>query len=274
MSNLRLGWALVVLLTPIIALAQPARSESKDSKDKEEIKITPPAKSQPGKHAVDIADIINNLEYPELMVVPRASERLRIEAKDEDDSWYYTHWTIEFSGLATLALGTVASSYYRESLSATEKADAKTVTTVTQAVGLGWITAGFLIGMQKPYRSALNVINKYPGKDERSTLARERLAEENLESPARLMRVMKWASVLTNFGACALTATYLSDQGRLGAGVAAALSFLPLIFEDHAIVVFEKHLEYKKKIYGPVSSVGLMSDGNHLVPSTVLTWNF
>jgi hypothetical protein len=226
--------------------------------------------------ASEIAEIINGLEYPELQVVPRASERLRLEAKEEESNWAYAHLPIEMAGLATLGTGFLAVSQERPGLTDAQKADMKTVATVTQAVGAGWLVAGLAMGLAKPYDSGLSRIAKLGGKDERTLLLRERLAEEALERPARLIRPLTVAAVVTNLGMNVLMGTYLTDQGRILAGVSAVLSFLPAIYEDPSVAVYEKHLEYKKKIYGPVSSTGLGYDssGHSFYPQTALTWRF
>lgn len=237
-----------------------------------------PAPESPGaaRSASDIAEIINSLDYPELQVVPRASERLRIEAREEDDSWAYMHWPIEVSGLATLVTGFAGRSQLRETLSETQKNDAGNIATLTQAVGLTWVAAGVLIGLQRPYRSGLMSIARMGGKDERTTLLRERLAEEALERPARFMKPVQWVSVITNLSLSVLMGSFMTDQGRGIAGVSAALAFLPVVFEDPTVNIYEKHLEYKKKIYGPLTSTGFGIDpkSKTIYPTAMLTWQF
>ncbi len=65
--------------------------------------------------------------YPELQVVPRASERLRIEAKAEASQWFVQHWTFELSGLATLGVGLTASGRLKENLSESQKDSGKSL---------------------------------------------------------------------------------------------------------------------------------------------------
>ena len=235
-----------------------------------------PAKKKSPSELGEIRDIIDKLEYPELQVVPRASQRIEIEAKDEDGSWFITHWPMMVSGLSTAYVGTLGKSGLRDDLGASQTKDSTTVSTVTTFVGVGWFSAGLLIGLQRPYRNGLNQINKFPKNGERNVLLRERLAEEALEKPYRLMSALKWANVLTNFTMSAVMGLYLTDQGRVMAGVAMALAFLPAAFEDHTIMVYEKHLEYKKKIYGPLSSAGIGYDpsGKNFYPTANLTWQF
>lgn len=224
----------------------------------------------------DIANILNSMSYPELQVVPRASERLRIEAKEERGSWFVMHWPIELSGLATAAVGMTANGNQKDNLSSNEENDAKTISTFTTAVGVAWLAGGLILGGQKPYLRGMRSINKGTPKDERAALMRERLAEEALERPARTMRVLRHVSVLTNFSMNALSAIYANDQGKVMAGVGAVLSFLPYMFEDHTIEVHDKHIEYKKKIYTPIKGANLQYDSKTAswTPMTTLTWSF
>lgn len=228
------------------------------------------------KKSDDISDLIERLDYPELQVVPRASERLRIEAKEEASSWFYTHWQMELAGAATLYIALTANSELRDGLSASQRNDANTVAMIGKGVGAGWVVAGLLLGLQSPYRSGLSALSKYDGKDMRSQLMRERLAEESLEAPARIIGPLQYISAFTNFGANVAMGVFMTDRGRLTAGVASILSFLPLMYESHWVRVFQKQLEYKSKIYGPVTSVapGFDPETRSLIPSVKLTWVF
>jgi hypothetical protein len=233
-------------------------------------------KNEKSEGKSEVSDIIDKLDYPELMVVPRASERLRMEAREESSNWFYSHWQLELAGAATLYTALTAEAKLRENLSPADKNSSDSALLIGKAVGAGWIAAGVLIGLQYPYRSGLSQISRYDGKDPRSQVMRERLAEESLEAPARLMRPLEWIAMLTNFGANATMGVYMTDEGRLTAGVAALLSLMPLLYEDHAVRIWEKHLEYKSKIYGPLTSVAPMYDrqSQKLVPAMSLTWAF
>lgn len=230
--------------------------------------------SKEKEQANEISEILDGMGYPELQVVPRASERLRMEARAEKGNWFFAHWPVELSGLATLAVGLTNSK--RDDLSANEKDNQKTVNMLTTGVGVGWIVGGVLLGAQKPYARGMRSVQRSSGKDERSALMRERLAEEALERPAKIMRVLQHVSVATNFTMNALSAVYADDQGQVMAGVAAVLSFLPYMFEDPSIAVHEKHIEYKRKIYTPVKGASLWMDPEtkRLTPMTTLAWTF
>ncbi len=221
----------------------------------------------------EIANILNSMGYPELQVVPRASERLRMEAKEERGNWWIAHWPIELSGLITLGVGLTTKN--RDGLSSDNEADAKTIKTLTSTVGAAWVVGGVILGAQKPYARGYRQMGK-PTKEERAALMRERLAEEALERPAKTMRILQHVSVATNFVMNGLSAVHADDKGRVVAGVAAVLSFLPYAFEDQSISVYSKHVEYKKKIYTPIkgASVSLDPYSKTITPLTTLTWNF
>lgn len=224
----------------------------------------------------EISQILDGMGYPELQVVPRASERLRIEAKAEASQWFIQHWTFELSGLATLGVGLTSNSRQKQDLNDSDKDSAKSLAQGATAVGAGWLVGGVVFGSLRPYRAGMKSISKYPGKDDRATLTRERLAEEALERPAKTIRVLKHFSVWTNFAVNALSVSYLDQQGKITAGVSAILAFLPYMFEDHTIEVHEKHIEYKKKIYAPLKtgSVHYDPETKTLTPMTNLVWLF
>ncbi len=224
----------------------------------------------------DVSHILESMGYPELQVVPRASERLRMEAKAESGSWLITHWPIELSGLATAYVGFTSKNNLRGDLTNKNKDDAATISMATTAIGVGWVIGGIAMGAQRPYYNGERALKKYPGKDERSTLLRERLAEEALERPARTMRILQTVSVITNVAANTMSVLYADDYGKMVAGVSIVLSFLPLMFEDHSISVYDKHIEYKKKIYAPLKSASVSYDpySRTLTPVTTLTWTY
>ena len=253
-------WILMVILAVFVAPAGWAAEADKDDEDDKN----------------DVSHILESMGYPELQVVPRASERLRMEARSENNSWFVTHWPIELSGLATLYVGLTSNSNLKGDLTNAQKDDAKTISTIATAVGASWIIGGVAIGAQRPYYHGERRLKKYPGKDERSILLRERLAEEALERPARTMRILQTVAVITNLTANGLSIIYADDYGKMVAGVSVILSFLPLMFEDYNIHVYDKHIEYKKKIYAPLKSASVHYDpySRTLTPVTNLIWTF
>ncbi len=66
-------------------------------------------------------------------------------------------------------------------------------------------------------------------------------------------------------------------EARWSPGISAVLlAFLPYMFEDHAIEVHNKHIEYKKKIYTPLkgASVHFDPETKKITPMTTLAWTF
>ncbi len=224
----------------------------------------------------EISDILESMGYPELQVVPRASERLGLEARAEDSTFLFTHWPIELSALTTLYVGMTAKGRWRTDLTVKEKKDATTISAATSAVGAGWLIGAIIVGAQRPYHVGQKAINKYTGKDERSTLLRERLAEEALERPAKTMRMLQTLAVISNASVNVATAIHANESGTVMAGIGVLLAFLPWMFEDHNISVYDKHIEYKKKIYAPLRSASLSFDPvtRTVTPVTQLTWTF
>lgn len=224
----------------------------------------------------EISEILDSMGYPELQVVPRASERLAIEAKDEGSGAVFTHWPVELAGIATAAVGLMNKGNKRSDLTAKQASDANTIANISTLMGVGWAVGAGIIGVQRPYRTGLNQINKYSGKDERSTLLRERLAEEALEKPARTMHFVENAA-MTSLAICNIaSAWHANESGKITAGVGLLLTFIPYFFEDRSIDVYEKHIEYKKKIYTPLKSAYFSYDDKNkeLVPMTGLAWEF
>lgn len=270
---------ILCILLLLAASAGPGAfaTDAKDKNNKEAPKSNEdPSDDDEKTTDSEVANILNSMGYPELQVVPRASERLRIEAKEERGSWFVMHWPTELAGLATLTNGLLASGYKKD-LSAKGEDEFKTINSFTTVVGAAWLAGGLILGGQKPYARGYNAINsKGQGKSERAALMRERLAEESLERPAKTMRILKHFAVVSNFSMNVLTGIYLDDTGKVVSGVAAVLSFLPYMFDDHSIEVHDKHIEYKKKIYTPLkgASVHIDPETKKLTPLTTLAWTF
>lgn len=252
-----------------------SKSESKSSNRRRENRNSEKQNSG-ASSGNEISDILESIGYPELQVVPRATERLALEAKGEDYSSIFTHWPVELSGLMTMAVGFTSKSAQKDDLSVKQKRDANSIATATTTVGGAWVVGGVILGLQHPYRRGAQTISKYQGRDERSMLLRERLAEEALERPARVMRVLENVAVISNFSMNALSMIHADDNGKVVAGLGVIMSFLPYMFQDHQIDVYDKHIEYKKKIYAPIKSASLHYDSSSktFTPMTTLAWVF
>ncbi len=82
---------LCILLSLLFVAGSPVLAdEAKDKTTKDVAKPgTDPTDDDEDKTDNEVANILNSMGYPELQVVPRASERLRIEAKEERGNWFY-----------------------------------------------------------------------------------------------------------------------------------------------------------------------------------------
>lgn len=224
----------------------------------------------------------SKLNYPELEVTPRASERLEIEAKNERNARWGTHIPIQFSALATVYAS--SSVTYKDGASAQEKDDYTSAKNMAFGVGAGWLAlTGVLSALYTPYYSGLKEISKLPAKTQREQLTRERLAEEALYAPASLAWKLKWFSVATNFWANAQLLRNADPDSRITIGLGVVASLAPLLFDYRWSQVATQHREYKKKIYGPLAGMILLpveggspsqSKGSRLQPGFGLSWVF
>lgn len=220
-------------------------------------------------------DIFKSLDYPELQVVPRASERLQAEAQYEGQRGYLVHWPIVLPSLATLYLGLTASGDYESGATSDEKDDADLYSTTATMIGGFWVAATGFLTWSKPYRAGHNQVRKYKEGDKRSELYRERTAEEALESQAETMRTLVRLSIISNFLAVAAVASS-HDVSDGEVAIAGLLAFTPLIFEHRHISTWDKQLEYKRKIYSPIASLGMKYDATtkNYNPQAILAWAF
>lgn len=213
-------------------------------------------------------------DYPELQVTPRASERLAIESKHELAKPYSFQLAITSSALVTLVAGISQTNDYDST-----KSNAKNSATVGLAIGGGWLVANMLMAYQyRGYTSALSKIQGMAVTSSREQLIKERLAEEEINQLGRIGKTMKWASFTTN----ALAGVYMASKAKKDSaaqildGAAVVASLLPIIFSNHYEDVAQEQRQYKKKIFGTISSNFLLQDPgtNKWVPGIGLAATF
>ena len=217
------------------------------------------------------SSLFSNLDYPELQVAPRATERLAQLAALEEDQGLLLHWTMIASGLSTFTAGAMHSGKFKENISDTQKQESRYASTTAMGIGAGWVAVGGFFTYKKWASNRLNDIKKIPGKDKRAELGRERMAEESLAMASDTLGTLKYLSVATNFLASAYVAEHTPDNNRVYPAIAIAASLLPLFFPNQYETAWEKQQEYKKKIYAPFVSWNLDKD---LQPQLSLTWNY
>ena len=189
-------------------------------------------------------------DYPELAVVPRASERLRIESEREAAQRWTTHLPLAVAGATTLLGGALA-----EGNKDRDKDDG-VGPKIAIGVGAGWlVTAVWLQMSHRPYSAGHREVKALPRGSQREQLIAERYAEERIAQAASLGKKIKWISFGTNLLASVASA---SDAEKDSAGMAVSIagvatSFLPLLFNYPWERIQEEQQSYKKKIFGPVS---------------------
>lgn len=213
-------------------------------------------------------------QYPELLVTPRASERLGIEAKKEHENRFTTWLPLQVSAVSTMAAGLLQLGSKDPTKDSTGWSPMAGI-----AVGGGWIaTTALLSAYYRPYQKGLASTQAYSGSGTKDQLTRERLAEEAIDAPAFLSRRLMWLSLLTNAGASAYMVANVKSQtaAQIADFIAIGASLTPLLFPIRYQSIANDQASYKKKIYGPVSSGFFISDRNSgkVSPGVVLAFMF
>lgn len=256
------------------AQAQSQAQAQQKKTEKKGLRL-PPEVEQEKNSSADVNEIFKSLDYPELQVVPRASDRLQFEAQNESDNKVLVHWPIILPSLATLYLGYSAKGEYKSDATQSEKDDADLSTNSAMAVGAFWVATSAFISWTKPYRTAINRVRKNRDENKRGELFRERIAEEALETQAKTMRILSNLAIVTNL-AISISVGSQNDISDSQVAITALLAFTPWVFEHRYISAWDKHLEYKRKIYTPMSSLNFKFDdqSNRLSPLVSLRWDY
>lgn len=195
--------------------------------------------------------VLEDLDYPELQVVPRATQRLTLEASYEKRNFWYVHWPFYASAITTI-IGTGQQSDSLDSdVDAGRRSDAKDRLQIASTIGYAWLAGMAVLSFNRPYAKGLNATERIAGQSKSANLMRERLAEETLEGPARLISKLRWLSVASHVIANSVALGETNSDGKVYAGVGIFAAFLPMIFEHRYEYNYEKHQEYKRKIYAP-----------------------
>jgi hypothetical protein len=212
--------------------------------------------------------------YPELNVVPRATQRLNMEYKWMSKNRNSVHRSIQISALTTFLAGVTMSSDVD-----TTKDEDEYSPKFGMFVGLAWLgTTFYLSRSYRPYLQGIKSAKKVRGNSKRAQLTRERIAEEQIRDAARFGRKLKWMSFLTNMAAAGYMSSKAKSEstGQTLSAVAALAAFTPFLFGYRWEVVEEEQERYKKKIYGPVASTTILRDPitNSNVPGLFVSLNF
>lgn len=266
--------------------AKPAlvkESASAPVATKEKKTVDPLSSTEPLKD-FKLDNPLNSIDYPELQVVPRASERLLAEAKVEKDMRYMYNWTFFASGVSTLFAGYSLSSNFNPDFSngtseMKVKLDEKNNAALfSEIVGLSWIGIGYYLTEQSAYSTAYTQMRKMRGNgtDKKSELLQERLSDEAIESSRNLLSTLTYASVISNSVTSLISMSYANNVSRTYSAIALFGAFLPVIFPHRYIEVYQKQNEYKRKIYAPLVYMDYkqIKYESSLTPHLNISWNF
>jgi hypothetical protein len=201
----------------------------------------------------------DSYDYPELMVSPRASERIRLEIDRENSGGFFkNHKGLQLAGLTTLIAGVLQSSNVDIQNDVNENSPK-----VGMLIGGGWLLATTFLDMSyKPYRAGYEDIKRVKGKSKRDQLTRERLAEEAINSAGKLGKRLDYLGVATNLlaGAYMMSNVKKDTISEVTNLVAIVTAFTPLLFQNHWSDVSKTQNSYKKKVYGPISFSPVLFD--------------
>ena len=224
-----------------------------------------------------------SFEYPELLVSPKASERIKNEAIKEKTNRFVRHWPIQVSAVSTIIAGIIAQQAKVENTKV-KNIDNVTIDNAAKTaylIGGGWLAITTAMSLlYNPYQDSISYLKTLPTKTKNDLLIKERHAEEILRFNSSLSWKLKILSSITNLAACVfvLKATEDTDDAnvKVAGGIGALLSVLPWIFPSRWEQVYSYHQEYKKKIYGPISQTTLLlnKDTKHITPAVTMNWNF
>lgn len=208
-----------------------------------------------------------DFDYPELSVVPRATEQVLAESIRNRDSAISKHWTLLAPATMTFLAGSMeligGTKVDGDGASGAETNSLRYFPWIGIGVGAAWwaIVLG-LVEPQDEHASAVEEIKSLPSKTTREQLFRERRAEEAISKAASLTRKLKWISIGTNLLAGVIvsgTAKQETAGVYFGAG-AVATAFIPLLFSHRWDDLDQRHQDYKKRIYAPVAGVTFLKD--------------
>lgn len=224
-----------------------------------------------------------SFEYPELLVSPKASERIKNEAIKEKTNRFIRHWPIQLSAVSTIITGIIAQQAKVENQNKKhiDNIAIDNAAKTAYLIGGGWLAITVSMSLfYNPYENSLSYLKTLPKKTKNDLLIKERHAEETLRFNSSLSWKLKILSSITNLVTCITVmkaAKETEDENvKIAGEIGVLLSLLPWVFPSRWEQAYSYHQEYKKKIYGPISQTTLLlnKDTKQLTPAINMSWNF
>lgn len=193
------------------------------------------------------------LDYPELQVVPRASERLAIESAAIKDKGIFTLFPYVAASFVTLSSGVLVGANIRDDISIQDRDDAQVNARLATGVGLAGLGLAFWYTYSDSYGAVSAQIRGLKNKDRRTELLKERLAEEAFEKSAQQLKQWKWVFVGLNLVVNAQLTGKSKGDNNAAPTLGIAASLLPLFISTGYETNYDKQLEYKRRIYVPLT---------------------
>src|SRR5207253_1315087 len=109
------------------AQEKPEKPEKKEITTSKEVKDAAKNVVIPPRESKD-EDILKGLDYPELQVVPRATDRMVMETQNEREYGWVAFWPYQVSSIATLMAGNRLRGNYKDDVTTdTQKKDSDNV---------------------------------------------------------------------------------------------------------------------------------------------------
>ena len=222
-------------------------------------------------NAIAASDIPLSLSYPELEVTPLASKRLEIEAKKEKRSLR--------PYIPMFVSGFFVSAAAFSSLNTQEKnGHSRPVRGAAALIGVSTMAySAYLSANYQPYKKGQREIKGLPTSTKREQLIRERMAESSLSQASRRAKITRWISSLSIIASgYAIGNTIPKQDGssdnahKVFAYISGATGLLNLFLPTHWERVWSEQKSYKRKIYGPITTIIPIKNGAGLN----LAWNF
>jgi hypothetical protein len=227
------------------------------------------------KSAVPFEDF-KALDYPELQVVPRASERLLIESQKNKDKGLFLLMPYVIPSLFTLSSGIVGAGGLRDSLNSEDRESAQKGANASIGIGALSLGVAFWYVQADFYGETAGQLRGLKGKDRRTELFKERMSEEAFERSNQHFSKAKWIFAVTHFLANASLAGKLQGDSNVIPVLGMITAFAPLLMTTDYETNYQRQLDYKKRIYVPLTLMDIKynTQSQAWVPQTSFVWQF